>query len=100
MEAFYKTSYYEELCQTFSAAMAHNAYVPLCGVMGSKFIEGALYNHDLIWNLCCSHDPHLSHPVVEAGTDAESGDNGTSNTENQVNCFVSSLKKGIINNNA
>jgi len=65
MEAFYTTAMYEELCQTFSAAMAHHAYVPLCAIMGSKYMENALYNHELIWNLCCSHDVQLSHP----GTD-------------------------------
>ncbi|XP_031561035.1 WD repeat-containing protein 81-like isoform X2 [Actinia tenebrosa] len=71
VEAFYKTSMYEELCQTFSAAMAHHAFVPLCGIMGSKFMEASLYNHDLIWNLCCQHDPQLSHPRTD---DVESCD--------------------------
>ena len=88
MEAFYKTSYYQELCQTFSAAMAHNAFVPLCGIMGSKYIESALYNHDLIWNLCCKYDPHLSHPTMEPGTETDAGDNGNSDTAKQVKCFA------------
>ena len=86
MEAFYKTSFYEELCQTFSAAMAHNAYIPLCGIMGCKFMERALYNHDLIWDLCCKHDPHLSHLTIEQGTNLGSGDNGTYCAEMQVSC--------------
>ena len=64
-EDLYNTPVYNELYQTFSAAIAHHAFVPLCGIMGSKYMETALHNHDLIWNLCCSYDAQLSHPTCE-----------------------------------
>ncbi|XP_048586310.1 WD repeat-containing protein 81 isoform X1 [Nematostella vectensis] len=65
IEAFCKTAMYDELYLTFSPAMAHHAYVPLCGIMGGKYMETVLYNHDLIWSLCCSHDVQLSHPSFD-----------------------------------
>ena len=84
-EDLYNTPVYEELCQTFSAAIAHHAFVPLCGLMGSKYMESSLLNHDLIWNLCCSHDVQLSHPTCEdtrASEDEEDGEeNGIEGSE-------------------
>lgn len=63
--------------------------------MGSKYMESSLHNHDLIWNLCCSHDAQLSHPTCEdarASEDEEDGEEagehvggtGTSEVDSRV----------------
>ena len=44
-------------------------------------MEGALYNHDLIWNLCCSYDAQLSHPTCENAKECEDEDERTSDVE-------------------
>lgn len=82
-EDLYNTPVYDELCQTFSAAIAHHAFVPLCCIMGSKYMESSLHNHDLIWNLCCSHDVQLSNPTCEdtrASEDEEDGEENGNHT--------------------
>lgn len=84
-EDLYNTPVYEELCQTFNAAIAHHAFVPLCGIMGSKYMETSLHNHDLIWNLCCSHDVQLSHPTCEETRASEDEEDEEENGRHTVN---------------
>lgn len=81
-EDLYNTPAYNELYETFNAAIAHHAFVPLCGIMGSKYMETALHNHDLIWNLCCSHDVQLSHPTCEDVRASEEEENGEETVDN------------------
>lgn len=87
----YNTPVYEELCQTFSAAIAHHAFVPLCGIMGSKYMESSLHNHDLIWNLCCSHDVQLSHPTCEDTRASEDEEEGEENGNHMAGVEVSEV---------
>lgn len=84
MEDLSNTPAYNELYQTFSAAIAHHAFLPLCGIMGSKYMEGALLNHDLIWNLCCTYDAQLSHPTCEDTRVSEEEEDGEESGDNLV----------------
>ena len=90
-EELYNSPVYEELCQTFSAAIAHHAFVPLCGIMGSKYMESSLHNHDLIWNLCCSHDVQLSHPTCEDTRASEDEEDGEENGNHPAGVEVSEV---------
>lgn len=90
-EDLYNAPVYEELCQTFSAAIAHHAFVPLCGIMGSKYMETSLHNHDLIWNLCCSHDVQLSHPTCEDTRASEDEEDGEENDNHTTGVEVSEV---------
>ena len=90
-EDLYNTPVYEELCQTFSAAIAHHAFVPLCGIMGSKYMESSLHNHDHIWNLCCSHDVQLSHPTCEDTRASEDEEDGEENGNHTADVEVSEV---------
>lgn len=90
-EDLYNTPVYEELCQTFSAAIAHHAFVPLCGIMGSKYMETSLHNHDLIWNLCCSHDAQLSNPSCEDTRASEEEEDGEENGNHTIGAGVSEV---------
>lgn len=90
-EDLYNTPVYEELCRTFSAAIAHHAFVPLCGIMGSKYMETSLHNHDLIWNLCCSHDAQLSHPTCEDTRASEDEEDGEENGDHSAGVEVSEV---------
>lgn len=76
VEDLSNTPAYNELYQTFSASIAHHAFLPLCGIMGSKYMESSLHNHDLIWNLCCSYDVQLSHPTCEDTRASEEEEDG------------------------
>ena len=84
MEDLSNAPAYNELYQTFSAAIAHHAFLPLCGIMGSKYMEGALLNHDLIWNLCCTYDAQLSHPACEDTRVSEEEEDGEESADHLV----------------
>ena len=85
----YNSPVYEELCHTFNPAIAHHAFVPLCGIMGSKYMETSLINHDLIWNLCCSFDAQLSHPTCEENRASENEEDEEENENHGGNIGIS-----------
>ena len=47
-------------------------------------MEGALLNHDLIWNLCCTYDAQLSHPTCEDTRVSEEEEDGEESGDNLV----------------
>ena len=92
----YNSPAYNELYQTFSAAIAHHAFVPLCGIMGSKYMESSLHNHDLIWNLCCSYDVQLSHPTCDGDTRAsENEEDGEENGDQVEGVGIVEVDAGV-----
>lgn len=94
-EDLYNSPAYNELYETFSAAIAHHAFVPLCGIMGSKYMESSLHNHDLIWNLCCSHDAQLSHPTCEDTRASEDEEDGEETGENTGGAGTLEVDSGV-----
>lgn len=98
MEDLSNTPAYNELYQTFSAAIAHHAFLPLCGIMGSKYMESALRNHDQIWNLCCTFDAQLSHPACEDTRVSEEEEDGEEIGDHSVMTEAVEVDVGAGNN--
>jgi len=60
--------------------------------MGSKYMESSLHNHDLIWNLCCSHDVQLSQPTCEDTRASEDEEDGEENGNHMSGAEVSEVE--------
>ena len=54
-------------------------------------MESSLHNHDLIWNLCCSHDVQLSHPTCEDTRASEDEEDGEENGNHVAGVEVSEV---------
>lgn len=57
-------------------------------------MESSLHNHDLIWNLCCSHDAQLSHPTCEDTRASEDEEDGEENGNHTVGVGASEAVSG------
>ena len=58
-------------------------------------MEHSLHNHDLIWNLCCSHDMQLSHPICEDTRVSEDEDYGEETRDNMGGAGTLEVDSGV-----
>ena len=59
-------------------------------------MESTLHNHELIWNLCCSHDVQLSHPTCEDTRTSEDDEDGEANGNDAVGVGVSEVDSATV----
>ena len=59
-------------------------------------METSLHNHDLIWNLCSSHDVQLSHPTCEDTRASGDEEDGEENGNHTVEAGVSEVDSSAV----
>lgn len=78
----------KQLCNTFSKAMAHSAYIQFCKLLGQYYLHDCLCNADLIEQIAYSHDevaqptsPLASILTDPVGYDSDTNSEASSNDD-------------------
>ncbi|XP_076442450.1 WD repeat-containing protein 81-like [Babylonia areolata] len=79
-----------ELASVFTPELALAAYIPLCRIFGSIFMEGCLENDDLIRKLCAQQDSTMDQPPITVAPDhrVDEGDSLTPDMDSNSSSMV------------